>query len=210
MGDYCTVTTACGSVLMTRLLLHQRALCEGEKCSPRPMPHAQHVLRRTHTLMFMLRHHLTIMLCRYWVDSELAANTSVHLSEYILAEWTKRSFPQHQQYLPTSWMLGSLFVPDSKLGVQTGNSYITYITLHYIVLCITYTIQHHRMVIHSKGLSSELNLESSEFTERSAGCFASGLSASMDHLYLLSYAFSPFQHFSGFIAAPFFLLPTIK
>lgn len=48
------------------------------------------------------------------------------------------------------------------------------------------------------GLSSELNLESSEFTEKSAGFFASGLSASMDHLYLLSYAFSPLSAFLRF------------
>lgn len=94
----------------------------GEKCSPHPMPHAQHVLRRTHTLMFMLRHHLTIMLCRYWVDCPNWLQTRQSISVNVLPEWTTRlSHNINNICRPAEcWVL--YLYPDSKLDVQTGNS----------------------------------------------------------------------------------------
>lgn len=105
---------------MTRLLLHQRALCEGGEVLP--MPHAQHVLRRTHTLMFMLRHHLTIMLCRHWVDCPNWLQTCQSISVNVLPEWTTRlSHNINNICRPAEcWVL--YLYPDSKLDVQTGNS----------------------------------------------------------------------------------------
>lgn len=147
---------------MTRLLLHQRALCEGQKCPPppHPMPHAQHVLRRTHTPMFTLRYHLTIWLCRCWVVCPTPLQTRQSISVNVLPEWTFRR----------AECRALLFVPDRKLDVQTENS----------------------------ALHTQYNT-------------IGRLGASVDHLYLLSYAFRPLSAFLRFYCPPpFFLLPTIQ